>query len=712
MRLKVVFILFFVINQFAHTQSDSVSNVVLKNTMFAAEKYSKIIENYKAEVYMRTSIHALKKNFLYKFTHFVPDFVLYDRKNDQGMIETFSTLQFRYPNNYEHNVKNVNGTLISKRDILMLPYNFLNINVYAEKTADERFILPLRDKTQKYYKYRMTKTRVENDKKYFTIRYAPAYSSSKLLYGYFTVEDKSWRIVQFTGVGNELFVDFKVDIEMGKNGSECFLPLEYKISRTHLYLGNKVQNKYVASIRYKNIELKTDTSTRRSYNIGETHRVRLDSVPLQTDTVFWNNVRTIPFDNGEKVVYEKVKAEHERIEKEKLTPDTASNKNNAVQLIAQSFIADTRYHYKKTDINYSGFLNPSMLSYSTQDGLNYRIKLSFKTYLAKDKFFSISSYAGYAFKYNDLVANLAAVFHYNPRRFGELSVSAGKGNRAFSTLFMQEIQDSLTHKGLTFADIYVNYYKDYYARIFNNIEIANGFQMGLGVDYHIRQANRKETDVLITEQNELLNTRRYFVPTIRFTFTPKQYYRKEGYEKIYVRSDFPTFKAEYARSFKNILGSTSEYNRYEFDISQNVRIGLLQSIQYHVGTGIYSGHQTEYFADFTYFARYNLPETWADGIGGVFNLLPYNVFNSSTMYAQAHVMYETPFLIFTMLPKLARGVLSERVYFSQLYTPYILSYSEIGYGIGNRFVNAAVFCSFHKYNFQQIGGKVVFLLGR
>lgn len=707
MRRKIITILFIVSYFYGLAITQATSDDILSKVMKAADNYSKLIEDYHADVYMRTSVLTLKKNFLYKFTHRIPDFVLCDPKNDRGLIETFGTLHYSYPNNYEHQVNKIEGTLTSKENILLLPYNLLNVNVYSLYTADERFILPLRVKSLGYYRYKLINVTQQDNKNYYTFNFSPAYSSSKLLKGSFTIEESSWRVTHFTGIGNELFVDFKIDIEMGNQSWESFLPAKFKIYRTHIYLGNRVQNLYQASFNYSDIELKIDTQNKKSLNIGETHKVKIDSFPLCSDTVFWNNVRSIPFDANEKKVYLKLKEN-----RCKLLNDSSIEKSNTVQLIAQSFVADTRYHYKKTDINYSGFLNPSMLSYSTQDGLNYRIKLSFKTHLIQDKSFSASAYAGYAFKYKDLVANFSTVLRYHPRRLGELSLSVGKGNRAFSTLYINEVQDSLATRGLAFSDVFVNYYKDYYIKMFNNIELFNGFQIGTGAEYHIRQATEKDNASWDIDESPVLEKRHYLVPTLRITWTPRQFYRREGYEKIYVRSNYPTFKVEYAKSIKNIFGSTSTYNKFEFDANQNVRIGLLQSIQYRVGSGFYSRHTTDFFADFTFFARYNLPETWADGIGGVFNLLPYSTYNASTSYVQAHVMYETPFLIFTMLPKLARGVLSERVYLSQLYTPYIQSYTEIGYGIGNRFVNAAVFASFHKYTYQQIGGKVVFLLGK
>ncbi len=156
-----------------------------------------------------------------------------------------------------------------------------------------------------------------------------------------------------------------------------------------------------------------------------------------------------------------------------------------------------------------------------------------------------------------------------------------------------------------------------------------------------------------------------------------------------------------------MLGGSSAYNRLEIDVSQHIPFGLLKSLQYHVGGGIFSNQKTEYFADFVYFAKNNFPQNWDDGISGNFNLLHRSLYNASDSYFQAHVMFETPFLILKNVSPISHGVLSERLYLSQLYTPQIVSYTEVGYGIGNRFFNTAVFGSFHKHNFKEIGVRML-----
>jgi hypothetical protein len=208
--------------------------------------------------------------------------------------------------------------------------------------------------------------------------------------------------------------------------------------------------------------------------------------------------------------------------------------------------------------------------------------------------------------------------------------------------------------------------------------------------------------------SQLFGTKRSFAPFIRVSWTPQQYYRFEGRQKIYARSDYPTFKVEFSRSLLDVLGSTSQYNRIELDISQKIDFGLMNSFHYHFGAGKFINQQTEYFADFVYFSKSNFPENWNDGLGGNFNLLDRDLYNASDSYLQGHIMLESPFLLLKNIPFISDFADKERLYMSQLHTPQIKSYTELGYGIGNRFFNAGLFASFHKTRFEEIGVRVAF----
>ncbi len=705
-------ILFLLISLSCFASSPLRQDSILIRVMNAAEKYNDLVESYSAEVYTRSYVETKKKNLLYKYTHVIPKFVLHDPHNDTVLIETISNFRFDFPNNYVQDIKHVSGTLTNKKDIESIPFKLINVNIYGETTNDESFFMPLRFSTAKYYRYELTKTFTENNKIYYYFHYTPIYENPKLLEGFFIVERGTWRVIFFRGEGIDIFSDYSFEMTMGNEWITNYLPVNFTIYQTTSYLGNVLAARHLASIDYTDIKLRKVTEPVRSLNISDFYKIRLDSVPVRSDTIFWNTHRPIPLQAQEKEVMLGYMQRVNEKERCRANGDTIMD-NKIAQQFAQRMVMNSSYKYKSMRLGYSGLLNPLMIGYSTKDGITYRQRLSFNIDLKSNRTVNIYAFAGYMFHRKEIFTDLTTTWIYNPFRLSSAAISIGNGTPTYSSIFVDQIQDSLKNKGLSFEDISLNYYKDYYIKLYNTTEITNGLLLQTGIDYHIRKSKNKTTNLRSTSSEiepieNMFGIKRSFAPFIRLSWTPRQYYRYEGRQKIYVRSSFPTFKLELSRSFQDVLGSTSEYNRIELDINQKIPIGLMNSFQYHLGAGGFINQKTEYFADFVYFAKNNFPETWNDGLGGIFNLLSRDLYNASDSYIQAHIMLETPFLILKNISFVSDFADKERVYISQLYTPQIISYTEFGYGIGNRYFNAGIFSSFHKKYFSHIGVRAAF----
>ncbi|HBG81088.1 MAG TPA: hypothetical protein DDW74_10235, partial [Porphyromonadaceae bacterium] len=367
-------------------------DTVLKRSMSAAEKYNGLVENYTADVYMRTYVETLKKNFLFKYTHLVPRFVLHDPKSDEALIETLSTLSFTYPNNYLQDIKNVTGTLTGKKDIDMIPFYLLNINVYGETTNTESFFMPVRFSTARYYTYHLRQMQFENNKTYYTVEFNPIYSNQKLLKGHFVIESGTWRIVHFSAEGVESFSNFSFEITMGNTWITNYLPVHFVIYHTANYLGNVVASRHLASMNYNNVVLRVNEKKEKILNISDFFRVRLDSVPVNNDSVFWAQNRAIPLQAREvEVIRNYEKTNQQKPAEEKV--DISQQNGKRVQQFAQRMVMDSRYKIKSTMIGYSGLLNPLMLGYSSIDGVTYRQKLSFNFDLKRSRTFKVNAFA-------------------------------------------------------------------------------------------------------------------------------------------------------------------------------------------------------------------------------------------------------------------------------------------------------------------------------
>lgn len=706
------------------SQTTAPLDTILKRSMDAAEKYNGLVESYKAKVYMRTYVETLKKNFLYKYTHLVPSLVLHDPHSDEAVIETISSLKFKYPNNFIQDIKNVTGTLTNKKDIEMIPFNLLNINVYGETTNSETFFMPVRSSTKKYYTYKLLRTTQEDDKTFYTVEFKPIYENQKLLDGTFVIESGTWRIVHFRADGVESFADFSFEISMGDTWVSSFLPVKYTIFHSVSYLGNIVASRHLASLDYEDVELRASQEVEENLNISGLFKMKLDSVPINNNDLFWIENRSIPLQAKEIDVINKYNREQQEINNKAKNPNKDSIQNLKAQAIAKNLVLDSKYKVKSTMIGYSGLLNPLMLGYSSVDGITYRQKVSLNYSMTRSRSYKVKAFAAYYSKKRDIRADITNTWNYEPIYQGNISLSVGIGTPSYSSLFVDKVKDELENSGVIFDDLSLKYYKDYYVKLFNDYELFNGFVTTVGAEFNLRKPGKEKKsieDQLLSrsssnEENplvKLLKSKRSFSPYIRLRWSPKQYYRYEGRQKIYVRSKYPTFKLEFAKAIPDIIGSSSKYYRAEVDISQNIQLGLMSSIKYHIGSGRFFNRGTEYFADFTFFARNAFPDNWDDGIGGSFNLLNRHLYNASDQYIQAHVMIETPFLILRNIPIVSEYINRERIYISQLYTPSIKSYTELGYGIGNIYfkkANAAMFTSFQNLKFREIGVKVAFEL--
>ena len=451
-------ILFLLISLSCFASGPNEQDTILIRVMNAAEKYNDLVESYSAEVYTRSYVETKEKNFLYKYTHLIPQFVLHDPHNDNAIIETLSNFKFDYPNNYVQDIKHVAGTITSKKDIESIPFKLININIYGETTNDESFFMPLRFSTAKYYTYELTKTFTENNKTYYYIHYTPIYENTKLLKGYFIVERGTWRVIFFRGEGVDIFSDFSFEMTMGNEWITNYLPVNLTIFQTTSYLGNILASRHLARIDYTDIELRKIAEPVRSLNISDFYKIRLDSVPVQSDTVFWNIRRPIPLQEQEKEVI------HEYLQRVKEKEINRANGNSAedpkiAQQLAQRMVMNSSYKYKSTWMGYSGLFNPLMLGYSSRDGVTYRQKLSFNVDLRHNRTVKIDAFAGYMFRRKEFFTDLTTTWNYNPFRLGSAAISIGNGNPTYSSLFVDQIQDSLKNKGLSFEDISLNYYK-------------------------------------------------------------------------------------------------------------------------------------------------------------------------------------------------------------------------------------------------------------
>lgn len=687
------------------TVSSQQGDSIMRKVIEQADKYKTVVSRYEAEIYIKGKTEILKQNILMRFAHHL---FPVDRKNKDMIFEMVSHSKFNAPNNYLHSFEAINGNSIPNGAKQQEVLTFLNLNVYSPTIYNEGIIMPVAHEAFKYYNFNLKSIETTGDLKIYQIRFMPKLWSQKLICGDLYITDKDWHIDKIDLNGRFSFAEFNLVMTFGRDYRHFILPQKADLFLRYHVLGNAIASYYHTSFKYEAVEwVEEDYEDKKHHSLDLTgyYQLSSDTIPIISDSSYWKNKRDIPLTQEEETKYEKTSI--------RTTQANDTSNIRKYLKITERLTNTINLDYKTTRLKYSGILNPFQLGYSGRNGITYRQQLRFSKTFKKDRQLRFRPEVGFVFKRKELFFKFEGDWEYLPEKQGALSLSLGNTNQGYSSKIMNEINEQLKDSTFNFENLDLEYFKHYYIELKNQIELFNGFQMTTGISYHRRIPTRKSAIDPGDSVTEIINENYHdFIPTIGFSYTPRQYYWMDGYRKEYLYSYYPTISIEFGRAIPGVWKSSGNYGRVEADIHQSIYLGLSRRFNYHISGGLYTAQKSTYFADYRYFTRHNFPESWGgDDFGGVFHQLGSVWFNASDKYVQAHAMYESPFMLFQLFkPEATKHIISERFYLSQLWMPVKPSYTEIGYGFGNHIFNVAAFVGFDKLKYDGIGFKFAFEL--
>ena len=665
--------------------------------MTFAPFYEKIVNDYRADLYIKGKLNIRKKNFMFRY---LPKMFRMQKGVREYLMESYSDLHFTAPDIYDQKVIAGYGTVFSGGfQATMLEY--FHVNVYSATLLYDRLLSPLAKNGKKYYRYQIDTIMGGQDNLHYKIRFIPKTKSDQLVGGYMIVSSDVWSVREIRFSGRSELLTFENLIKMGEVGDDNeFLPVRYEFEVRFNFVGNVVDGSYLASLDYSSIELKEKSKYRKEkkkLNLTESYTLRCDTNSLHLDSAYFASLRPIELMDDEKKLYEDYA----------FRKDTTALKPPSKRRVFWGEIGDFLLSDLNVDLSRIGsvkcspIINPLLLSYSGSNGFSWRQDFKYNRLFSGDKLLRIVPRIGYNFTRKELYWSANADFDYWPQKRGAIHVNFGNGNRIYSSDVLDELK-AMPDSTFDFDQIHLDYFKDLYFNFRHSIEVVNGLELSVGFSAHRRTAVEKSRFVVLNSSlplasdflDKFKDTYISFAPRVRVEWTPCLYYYMNGKRKINLRSAYPTFSVDYERGIKGVFKSTGQYERIEFDLQHHVQLGLMRNIYYRFGFG----------------ARSNLPIGWNDDIGGVFQLLDGRWYNSSRKYVRAHFTYEAPFLFLRHLMKYTRYVQNERLYVNTLFVPHLNPYLEIGYGIGTHIFDVGVFVSSENWKYTEVGCKFTFEL--
>ena len=696
-----------------YTHQEISADSIIERVMTFAPFYEKIVNDYRADLYIKGKLNIRKKNFMFRY---LPKMFRMQKGVREYLMESYSDLHFTAPDIYDQKVIAGYGTVFSGGfQATMLEY--FHVNVYSATLLYDRLLSPLAKNGKKYYRYQIDTIMGGQDNLHYKIRFIPKTKSDQLVGGYMIVSSDVWSVREIRFSGRSELLTFENVIKMGEVGDDNeFLPVRYEFEVRFNFVGNVVDGSYLASLDYSSIELKEKSKYRKEkkkLNLTESYTLRCDTNSLHLDSAYFASLRPIELMDDEKKLYEDYA----------FRKDTTALKPPSKRRVFWGEIGDFLLSDLNVDLSRIGsvkcspIINPLLLSYSGSNGFSWRQDFKYNRLFSGDKLLRIVPRIGYNFTRKEFYWSANADFDYWPQKRGAIHVNFGNGNRIYSSDVLDELK-AMPDSTFDFDQIHLDYFKDLYFNFRHSIEVVNGLELSVGFSAHRRTAVEKSRFVVLNSSlplasdflDKFKDTYISFAPRVRVEWTPCLYYYMNGKRKINLRSAYPTFSVDYERGIKGVFKSTGQYERIEFDLQHHVQLGLMRNIYYRFGFGAFTNQEQLYFVDFANLARSNLPIGWNDDIGGVFQLLDGRWYNSSRKYVRAHFTYEAPFLFLRHLMKYTRYVQNERLYVNTLFVPHLNPYLEIGYGIGTHIFDVGVFVSSENWKYTEVGCKFTFEL--
>ncbi|MDR1526200.1 MAG: DUF5686 and carboxypeptidase regulatory-like domain-containing protein [Dysgonamonadaceae bacterium] len=644
-----------------------------------------------------------------KMTH-IPELINQLSKGEANMYkdklfiqESFSEYQFIAPDSLRQNVIAYSSTFPNMNNPQMALATGM-ASLYHPMFGAA--VSPFNPKAFDYYRFRYEGYDEENDQIINKIRIIPKLKDPKLLEGVIYLTDDEWSVrnaelTLYTPVATIYYV-----LNYHWVTEDVYLLANYEVKIHFNVMGITVDAGFLSSLHYKDIQVNDSLMAvqqkkqavakrkeKKSLEIKNDSRMLLtsDSLALKRDSAYWASVRTVELNEEEIRSYQRkdtIQTYTDSLERSESHPTFKASD----VLMGGSLGNDSSF----LRFRYEGLLR-ALKEYNFVDGyhLGQSFTLDFKK--KRNTGWIVSPSFHWATARPSLLWQTDAGLDYAPKRLGRLKLSAGSISEDFNgPVGASRLANSVF---VYFGGYnYIKFYEKTYGRWSNQIDIANGLQLTVGMELAERNPLTSHTNWYLFGKKEPWESNiphDVYPSTSRYTrlaqyaihlkYTPEYYYRMQKGKKRYIRSRFPTFELDYRQGarfpylFPSGDGDFSLFRQLEASITQTVKAGLFSRWNYTLAAGKFLNDNPFNYIDYKHFnvAGYVTVKSWDTS----YALLPYYQYSTNDYWLQAFVNYNTDYLLLKRLSFFQGKMFTETLQAKFLHTMEKTMYSEWGYSV-------------------------------
>lgn len=587
-----------------------------------------------------------------------------------------------------------NNSAFSYNQATGMMISFYENTIEIVGLSERPFISPIASGAMVFYDYKLEGLIPKDGEMINKVKVIPKRDGDPVFSGYIYIIEDSWRIhsldLMLTKSANINFIDsLQIEQQYAPVPQGPWMLFNQSFEFKLQALGFEGRGYFVGV--HSNYEL--NPIHERGYFNSTTLKVEYGS--NKKDSVYWAAVRPVPLTRIESTDYE-VKDSIQAVRESKPyldSVDAITNKVKPAELLISG--VTWRNSYRKRSFNVSSLLNS--VQFNTVEGFVLSPEFAYRQDSEDARYWRLALETRYGFSSQKLYPKLSGIWYYNPQRFSYLALSGGQTVQQFNSL-REPIQPYINSlMSLAAGDNYMKLYEKTFFRLRHRGELRPGMRLDAILQYEDRQPLFNTTDFSFRKDpeytanypvvNELganlmpAHQAAEFQLTLRWV--PFQKYIERPDERFSLYPEWPRFNLSYRQGIPSLLGSDVNYGMIDLNITHDVSLGLLGSIEWQVLAGKFLYVEDIYLPDLyhfngnqTPFGRFNI---------NYFELLDYYEWSTVDGFFKANYSHHFNGFIFNKLPLLRKLDLQAVGSLNYLYTDALGHYLEVGAGVEHIF---------------------------
>ena len=554
----------------------------------------KYFQNFSYQLYNKLEVdiinfnkEKIKKNIITKPLSFILNFTdsLSEKKPfiPVYLTETISDYSYQsQPEKSKEVLKYTRTNGINNVSIIKeLGGTYQNINIYNDfiYILSKQFISPFHKNADLYYNFKLEDTVYEYGRRFIRFRF-----SSKIK-GLATFDGESW-------IHDTSFAVQKITLRPSDDANINFLEglsiiQEYKLIYDTIWFLYK--DKFIADVTpigsgnlgmrarktayYNNVLVNNPATTLVLKNNKQDIEIDLLPNARQDSEYFWANNRPVPLEKSEQSVYKLIDTLYKN--------PTFKMYKSVIEVLVRG-----TYNYNK--VVFGPWFN--IISANSLEGLRLRFEIA--TNLKFDEHLYLNGYLAYGFLDNRIKESINIKYQISRKPWTYFSISYKNDidfNRNLNSGFgVDNILGSflrrpnLPYKFLNIEQLKTTFYSENYNGFSYNFNVAS-------IDYK-PLLNLPNKDYFPTFKDNPFKT---FETSVGIRLSYQERFIERDFNRVAsIKSEAPTMDFTFSKGWKDALGSTNEYEKYQASIQQKLRLSVLGELFYKFSGELINGNIT------------------------------------------------------------------------------------------------------------------------